>query len=266
MPTAAAIRPTPPDPTAPVPPFAEPPGVPHRTRRGLRRALGVLAGAGGIVMVLFGAFSLVELLAADTTESRASYAGVRSIELDDGSGGVAVTSGPAGSRVQVVTRVRRSLRTPHTSAAVRDGVLHLRSSCPWFGSVSCSYRIRIPDGLPVRIVSHAGDVDVTGVQADSVFLRSSAGDVHADGVRTRRMTASTSAGDVSVDLLSAPSELVATSSAGDVDVRLPDAVYDLQADTSAGDRHVDGIREDPASPRHVTARTGAGDVSVELGR
>ena len=266
MPTIAPARATE-DPAA-MPPLPEPPEVRRRTRPGLRRALTLLAGVGGVVTVLLGAHSLVGLLAAHTSESTATYAGVRTIDVSGAAGDVSVTAGAPGSRVQVLTRIRRGLQDPHTSGSVQGGALHLRSSCPWIGSLGCdvSYRLQIPDGLPVRIASSGGDVSVDGVHASSLDLRSGAGDVRATGVRADRITADSSAGDVLVDVVTPPSDLMATSSAGDVHVNLPDAVYDLRADTSAGDRRVDGIRQDPASTHHVTARSSAGDVVIRLRR
>jgi hypothetical protein len=262
MPAIAPARATQ-DP-ATVPPLPEPPEVPRRTSPGLRRALMLLAGLGGIVTVLFGAHSLVGLLATHTTESRASYAGVRTIDVSGAAGDVSVTAGAPGSRVRVLTRIRRGLQDPHTSASVGGGALHLRSSCPWIGSVSCdvSYRLQIPAGLPVRVRSSGGDVSVHGLRAASLDLHSDAGDVRATGVRADRITADSSAGGVLVDVVAPPTDLVATSSAGDVHVTLPDALYDLRADTSAGDRRVDGIRQDPAATHHVTARSSAGDVVI----
>ncbi|MEA2303708.1 MAG: hypothetical protein QOH43_988 [Solirubrobacteraceae bacterium] len=266
MPTIAPARAI--EDEAAMPPLPEPPEVGRRTSPALRRALTLLAGVGGVVTVLFGAQTLIGLLATHTTESRASYAGVRTIDLTGAAGDVRVTAGAPGSRVAVLTRVRRGIQDPVTAASVRGGTLHLRSSCPWIGSVSCtvSYRLQIPDGLPVRVAASAGDVSVDGLSASSLDLHSDAGDVRATGVRADRITADSSAGDVLVDVVAPPTDLLATSSAGDVHVTLPDAVYDLRADTSAGDRRVDGIRQDPASTRHVTARSSAGDVVIRLRR
>jgi DUF4097 and DUF4098 domain-containing protein YvlB len=262
MPTAAPAHDAA-EPTTEMPTATSLPPVPHPTHRGVRRALAVLAALAGVAAIGWGALALVELGARHTTTERASYAGVRSIEVHAASGSVTIAQGPARSRVEVTTRVTRGLRAGHHSARVTGSTLHLHSDCSWFASISCSasYTVKVPAGLPVRVFSAAGDVRVDGVRASSIQLGSAAGDVRATGVRAARISASSSAGDVRVEALSVPRELTATSSAGDVRLDVPDAVYAVQADTSAGDRRVEA-RQDPASPNRIVARSSAGDVVI----
>jgi hypothetical protein len=263
-------------PTPPTPP-------PYRTPRPARRALAVVAGVGAVLLVVFGAVNLLDLASRHTSVERASYTGVRSLEIDGGD--VRLTSAPAGSRLQVVARVTEGLKAPGRKVERSpSGTLRLSSSCPGLFSGQCSvrYDITVPEGtnvraetgagdiragnlrsrVPVVLETGAGDITVIGVSAPSLELSTSAGDVDAEGVRAARVKVRSDAGDVSVGMVEAADLLDAGTSAGDVDLSVPDATYRLQAETSAGDVDSSGVRTDPASPRVIRADTSAGDVRI----
>jgi len=206
-----------------MPPLPEPPEVRRRTSPALRRALTLLAGVGGVVTVLVGAQTLIGLLATHTTESRASYAGVRTIDL----------TGAAGD----VRRHRRRTRQPRRGADPRQAGIQDPSPQAfrprWHPAPAVVvpmdrqrlvHRV-LPPADPRRAArpgaASAGDVSVDGLSASSLDLHSDAGDVRATGVRADRITADSSAGDVLVDVVAPPADLLATSSAGDVHVTLP---------------------------------------------
>jgi hypothetical protein len=268
------------------PPVTPPP--PYRTPPALRRMLAVVAGIVALTMVAGGTIAVLDLAARQTTTDRASFDGVRALEVS-GDGDVRITGAPAGSPVRVVMRVTEGLRSPERRAERDgDGTLHLSSSCPAFFTSQCAvrYEVSVPSDVRVRadssagdvvaedlvtdqavsLESSAGDVSVTGVNAPSVRLHSSAGDVVGRGLGSERVAASSSAGDVQLSLLVPPLALDADSSAGDVELVIPDEVYALDADTTAGDVDTSEVRVDRDSRRSIRARSSAGDVSIDVRR
>lgn len=273
-----------------MPALAQPPAAPppYRTPPALRRMLAVLAGVVALTMVVFGTVALLDLAARQTTTERASYDGVRVLEVY-GSGDVRITGAPAGSPVRVVLRVTEGLRSPERRAERSGGgTLQLSSSCPTFMTSQCAvrYDVSVPPDVQVRADSgagdvvaedlvsdqgisldtSAGDVSATGLSAPSVRLHSSAGDVVARGLDAARVQATSSAGDVRVSLPEPPLDLDADSSAGDVELVVPDALYRLDADSSAGDVDTRDVRVDPDARHAIRARSSAGDVRVDVRR
>ena len=267
-------------------PPAPPP--PHRTPLALRRALAAVAGLLALALVAHGAMTLLDLAARSTTVERASYAGVRSLEVD-GAADIRLTSVPAGARLEVAARVSEGLWAPeHRIERDAEGTLRLSSSCSFVMSGQCGvrYDLRVPAGTqvlarsgagdvdardlrsaaPVALHSAAGDVEVHGAAAPSLRLTSSAGDVRAERVRAPRVRAHSSAGDVELALLAPADRLDASSGAGDVELAVPDAIYRLDARSSAGDVRRDDVRTDPASRRALRAESSAGDVAIRVVR
>jgi DUF4097 and DUF4098 domain-containing protein YvlB len=71
----------------------------------------------------------------------------------------------------------------------------------------------------------------------------------------------TDAGNISVDALAR--RISVKTDAGDVHVKVPAGRYAVEANTDAGDTHVRGLVRDDTAPRSISARTDAGNVTVE---
>lgn len=272
-------------------------GPARPARTGLAVAGGVLA----LALIALGALSLVGFAIQRTERSTRNWAGVSAVEVDVGSGDVEVA---AASRedVQVEQFEKRSWRTPRTEAGVRDGVLRLRARCAFLALGNCSvdYHVQAPAGTPVRVrassgdlsvagihaavdvvtssgsvlvrevvgpvsaVTSSGDVTLTGIEGD-VRARTSSGNVTGNELAAGHIEARTSSGDVRVVAVRTPPDaLTATSSSGDVRVVVPNEVYRVDAHTSSGSVDL-SLRQDPAAPRRIEARTSSGDVSVRSG-
>jgi hypothetical protein len=250
------------------------------------KLLGTLAG---IVLVLWGAWTLLNLAARDTFETHKAYAEVKSLRVSGAGGDVTLVSAPAGAGVTVTEHVTRGLTEPERTNQLVAGQLRLSSDCPDFPGGSCSvrYEVTVPRGVPVvaesgagdvraeglttnkpvDLSSGAGDVVVTDVSAPRLRLHSSAGDVIGTGIGTGDVRATSAAGDVRLELVGpAPQSVFADSSAGDVSLAVPDVTYAVQASTSAGDVTSDAVRNDPDSPRKLTATSSAGDVNIDVTR
>ena len=260
------------------------PAPPRRTPAPIRRALFALAALFTIAAVGFGALSLLDLAARDTTTERASFDGISALVVS-GDGDVRISGAAPGEPAEVVTRVTKGLWSPsHSETRNHDGTLELSASCPAHFGDSCrvSYEIRVPASTPVRVhadsgdigvadlttskalvlETSAGDVTVAGAGTPSLRITTSAGDVEARDVAAPRVEARSSAGDVDVALREVPDSVLAGTSAGDVEVLVPDAVYRVDASSSAGDVEDNAIRNDPAATRTIKARSDAGDVRV----
>jgi hypothetical protein len=249
----------------------------------VRRGLAVVAGVGAVLLVVFGAVNLLDLASRHTAVERASYAGVRALEIDGGD--VRLTSAPKGSRVEVVARVTEGLEAPERKVERGpSGTLRLSSSCGGLFDGQCNvrYDIRVPEGtnvraktgagdiragnlhsrVPVVLETGAGDITVIGASAPSLELSTGAGDVDAEGVRAARVTVRSDAGDIGVGMTEAADLLDAGTSAGDVDLSVPDVTYRVEAESSAGDVESTAVRTDRGAPRVIRADTSAGDVRI----
>jgi hypothetical protein len=260
----------------------------YRTPRPVRTGLAAVAALVAVLLVVQGTISLLDLASRHTRTEVTTHDGVRALVVEDASD-IHLTSGPAGSPVEVRAHVTEGLTSPERAVRLGDGgTLRLSSSCPLFFSESCDvdYDIRVPAGTavradtssgdievenlrttaPVRLDTSAGDVFAIGVMAPSLSISTRAGDVRASGVRADRVTASTSAGDVRLSLAGLADELEATTSAGDVELVVPDAVYRLRTETSAGTVDDQDVRTSRSAARTIRAETSAGDIRIEVRR
>jgi len=238
-----------------------------------------------LFLVVSGAWTMVNALARTTTEQRATYPGVRTLEVQE-AGHVRVTGAPAGSPVRVIARITRTLTSPEQDIDHAAGKLTIDSTCPVVLAQECEidYDIAVPPEVRVVIDSRGGDVEAADLQTDRpLVLRSSAGDVEAERVvapqldagssagdvrlleiRSPRIEARSSAGDVRAEAQAPLTLLSARSSAGDVDVVVPEGVYAMTASAGAGDVRAGAIRTDPDSSRVLELRSSAGDVRAEV--
>jgi Putative adhesin len=215
----------------------------------LRRVL-ILAGVLFVVLaVAAGAFNLLALGATHRFSVRSSYAGIRSLEVDSGSGDVHLTGAPAGSPVVVVAHVTESFGALHRRALEPGpGILRLAYSCPR-ASVDCSvsYDVTVPAGVMVRANTGDGDVDATGLDSPQISLQSGNGGVNAT--------------------LSQPAaSLSASSGNGDLTLVVPDVSYAVHASSGNGTVSDGSLSIDPHSPRRIDASSGNGDVTITAAR
>jgi hypothetical protein len=213
-----------------------------------------------------------------------TLAAATTIEVRGTNGDIAVV-GSDRTDVALTTRLRSTLfGRPHVRMRYVDGRLRLDGKCSRLdvggpdAGCGVSYRLQVPIGTTVRLVTQSGDVSAQHVRGDA-DLQTSSGDVAAiDVVGTLRLStisgdvdvsapsrdiaAATVSGDVEVHALDAERVRAQTTS-GDVDVRVPDRVYAVQTRAVSGDEHV-RVRTDPHAPRSIHASTTSGDVDVSL--
>jgi putative adhesin len=251
-----------------------------------RTLLASLGAAIAVGLVLFGALSLIELAAEHSFDVHASYAGVRSLTIDDGAGDVVLRGAPAGSRLTVTEHVRAGLSSPTRQATLAPGgALRLSEGCHSSLDPECTvrYTVAVPAGIPVAansgagnvsagalhtsgtvaLSSGAGDVTATDVSSTtSLELGAGAGDVSASRIGAPALRVSSGAGDVTADVVGPISSLVASSGAGDVTLSVPPATYDVHATSGAGGVADQALATNPTAARRITASSGAGEVTI----
>jgi hypothetical protein len=205
------------------------------------------------------------------------------VEVQIDAGKVDVAAGPDGDADAGVRRERHYLTAaPALTETFVDGVLRITGSCPRIVAIECAVDIRVdaPPATPVLVRSGRGAVSVTGMTG-GVDVATSAGAVHLSGIGGP-ITARTSTGAIDgVDL--APTAVDATTSAGAIRLSLsqPAQRIDLASGDGAVDLALPGaeggyrvtttsrtgtvavtVAQDPTSGRAVSARTGAGRITV----
>jgi hypothetical protein len=232
----------------------------------VRLSLTVLGGLLLACLIAYGAFELIDIGSRASFDVSATYGGVRSLEVEGGTGDVHLTAGVTGSDVIVVEHVIGGLTTPDRQA-VRGagGALRLSSTCPVGISNYCqvSYTIAVPPGVAVDADSAAGDVDARGLSTTAPLkLTSGDGDVTAFDIGAGNVTLDSGNGDVTATLVRAPTRLYASSGNGDVTLTVPNTTYAVHVSSGNGDASDSTLRTDPSSPRTITASSGNGDVTV----
>lgn len=258
----------------------------HRTPKSLRVALLAVIALGALATVAQGTIALIDLAARHTTIGTQRFGGVRSIVIGDASD-VRLTTAPAGTPLEVRTKLTEGLRKPsHDARVTGGGSLVLTSSCGWVVGNSCGvhYEVRVPAGTrvdvqggagdvraeelrssrPVRIEASSGDIDVAGVRAPALRLHAGSGDIHASDVRAADVRAGGASGDVHVSLGGPPDRLTAITSSGDVHLEVPDAVYRLDTAAGSGDVHAEAVRTSSGARRSISASTDSGDVHIAV--
>ena len=276
--------------TQPAPPLQpQPPETPHRTDPALRRLLAALVAIFALAGVASGAMALLGIASRDVETVHATYRGVKSVQLDTGSGDVSVVQGATGTPVRVRARITRSFSTPERTDSVSGGVLTLGADCrSWFGDCGVDYDVTVPPGTrldadvgsgdvsitglrtrsPVILRGGSGDLDLRDVSAPAVDLRVGSGNITADLRRSPLVTVELGSGDLALTLGAAPRSVRTSTGSGDVEVTVPGTPsYRIDTDTGSGDVTADEtLVHDDRSPRLLSVSTGSGDVDLRAGR
>jgi hypothetical protein len=190
-----------------------------------------------------------------------------SIALDIGDADAEIVGG----RDEPVVEVRRTDRfafghPASNSRTLSDGVLRLRSRCAptAIGRCSTSYRLSVPNNVPISVVTGSGNVELSGFRG-SARIATSTGDIAASAFCGFLLDARAESGNVSATAACAPERLELRSRTGDVKGVVPPGRYRVDAESDDGSRTVRGIVEVEDAPFQILALSGAGDVQVEAG-
>ena len=244
-------------------------------RKVLALLIVVLALAGAVVaaVVTFGA---VEDRTVTTRPGP-----IRSVEVDVEAGRVEVRAAPANEAKVDLTR-RYVLGAPEVRETFVDGVLRLEADCRTFIRVGCEvdYRLDLPAAVPVKIrtaratVAVADMVGMVEVDTEAGGVRlsrtrgplrvtTSAGNIDGTDLVAGVLDATTHAGRIRLSMAEPSSRVDLRTGAGNIDLALPraDGGYRVTTDAGAGKVEV-SVANDPGAVRAVTARTGAGNITI----
>ena len=157
-------------------------------------------------------------------------------------------------------------RPPASRRAVSDRVLRLRSRCPSaiLGTCSATYRLTVPNNVPITVKTGSGDVQIAGFRG-SARIETQSGDIAASAFCGFLLQARAERGDVSAAAACAPQRLELRSRTGDVHAVVPPGRYRIDAGSDDGVRTLRGLAPVEDAPFQILALSGAGDVEVEAG-
>ena len=250
---------------APTPdsPVAPPGGPPDDSASdGVRIAWLVIASLFALGLLVYGTFSVVDVLAHERTTEITTHDGVNTVVIRSDVGKVMVRADDV-AEVTASARVSDGLRATGVSRLVDGDRLVLHSTCPNLGGTWCSvdWDVVVPLGTDVIVRSDDNRAEVTG-EFGTVDLRSEHDGVTFDGF-ARSVMVESEHGSVAVRLAEAPDSVRALSEHGNVDVVVPDVDEGYRVEVSSDQGSTDiGVRTDPNAARTIEARSGHGNVTV----
>jgi hypothetical protein len=224
--------------------------------------------AGSAALVLVCALVLAVWWLRSSEKQIATYAvrgAVSQITLDLGGANATVVGAGSARTVQVQRTDHFSFgRRARADRAVSDGVLRLRSRCPVtvLASCSASYRVAVPDNVPVTVRTSSGDVRFASYRG-SASIATTTGNITVGGYCGFLLQARAESGNVRASASCSPERLVLRSRSGDVRAIVPAGRYRVDADTDSGTRRVAGLTPAEDAPFQIQALSSAGDVDVE---
>ncbi|MEU4626722.1 DUF4097 family beta strand repeat-containing protein [Actinoplanes sp. NPDC023801] len=243
------------------------------------RTLGTAATV--LVLVVVGVLGWTWFGPRRTGDAHFEQSGATKVTVRTGDGDVTVRSGP-GDKVTVDSDLSWStMGEPDANAAMRGDTFEVVGRCPTvvMGSeCTVDFVVHVPDGVaveviteggtvqasgltgPVRLTSAAGDVKADDLSGD-VVLRSEAGSITGSGLRAANVEAGLDAGDLDLTFAAVPTAVTAVADAGDITLALAPGPYRVQVETGNGEPQI-SVTDDRSAPSSVTARTGAGSVTV----
>jgi hypothetical protein len=146
---------------------------------------------------------------------------------------------------------------------VAGGELRISSRCPDTVPRACSvsYRVVVPDNVPVTVRTTGGTVSFRGYRG-SARVTTRSGDVDVTGFCGFSLQARAESGDIGADAACAPQELTLRSTKGAVRVSVPPGRYQVEAESASGHHSVSGLDAVSDAPFAIQALSSSGDVSV----
>jgi hypothetical protein len=239
--------------------FGSPPSTPTR---GVRVAWLAFGSLFAVALLVYGTFSVVDVLAHERTTEVTTHEGVSAVLIESGVGTVQVRTADVGE-ITATAGVSEGLRATGVNRSVDGDLLVLRSSCPNLGGTWCSvdWEVVVPVGTDLTVRSDDDRAAAVG-EFGAVDLRSEHGGVTFDG-DAQSVVARSEHGNVAVRLNDPTDSVRAISENGNVNVVVPDLDegYRMEVSSAHGDTDV-GVRTDPNAARTIEARSEDGNVTV----
>jgi len=196
--------------------------------------------------------ALVALVASDLATRREELVtypvggAIAGLSFDLGNAAVEVQGGGTAREVDVQRRERSAFgHAPTTTRSVSGGTFTVKSRCPTevLGSCNVSYRLVVPDNLPIDIRTDAGQVRFRGYRGSATVV--------------------TTSGDITTNWSCPPQRMSVRSSSGSVHAIVPSGPYQVDAESASGRNVVRGITATSEAPFSIQALSTSGDVVVE---
>jgi len=226
----------------------------------------LVAASAGLLLVCGLAVGVSWALSSEERVSSYDVRGsLQGVNLDLGDADLEIVGGGSVPRLNV--RRTDSFAFGQASEAGRrlvDGELRLTSHCPpiVLGSCSASYRLQVPDNVPVTVRTDAGDVSFNEFRG-SARIETRAGNVDVDAWCGFSLIVRTDAGNVRAAAACQPERMELRTNTGAVNALVPPGRYRVDADSDEGASQVDGIELADDAPFRIQALSGSGDVLVE---
>lgn len=148
--------------------------------------------------------------------------------------------------------------------SVTGGELRITSRCPNAVPRACSvsYRVVVPDNVPLTVRTTGGTVSFRGYRG-SARVTTRSGDVDIVGYCGFSLQARAESGDIEASAACAPQQLTLRSTDGSVNVSVPAGRYQVEAESASGSHSVRGLDAVNDAPFAIQALSSSGDVSVE---
>lgn len=229
------------------------------------RAWWWLVAASALILAL--AAGVLTASWATTRETRTSTYDVlgdlAGITLDLQDADVQIDGGSTAVQVRKVDRF--AFGRPSTERrSVRAGVLTLVARCPdeVLGGCRTSYRVTVPDNVPVTVRTSSGAVRLSGVRA-SVKVNTGSGSVSATRFCGHSLAAVSDSGTVTAAAECSVEQLMLRSRSGDVRAVVPAGRYRVDAESDSGTSRVRGVTDADDALFQVQALSTSGNVSVD---
>lgn len=225
--------------------------------------LGVLLG---LVTIGWGAYNLISLLAHAETDQHRSMpsAGVHAVRVSTNDGSIVLTTGPAGSDIVVDDRLSEGLHAPTSKIEIIDGRASITGHCSAWSQYWCSvsYRVQVPAGVAVELVTDNGDVTVDGVSG-SLTVRTDLGKIQATHLTAAVVDTGADVGATKLEFDRPPEQVTARTDVGSITVVVPadETVYAVELANDIGSKSNE-VRHDSTSSRRISARADVGSVTV----
>ena len=185
------------------------------------------------------------------------------IELRVQSGDVTVVGGSQ-SGVLITTSNRSAFgHGPREHRSLSAGIVQISSTCPRLvlGSCAASYRIDVPDDVPISVRAENGSVRLESYHG-SADIATNRGAITVEGYCGFVLGAASASGNVTVSSACSPEQLTLRSGSGNVSVVVPAGNYRIQAASNTGAQSVKGLLNDDGAPWAIQALSNSGTVRV----
>lgn len=220
------------------------------------------------VLVVGAAAALLIATVASSHEREVRFAvrgSLSAVSLDVGDADVEIVGGGQRELLEVQRTDRYAFgHDAVMTRALTMGELRLRSRCPKAVPHACSssYRLVVPDNVPVDVRATGGSVRLRGYRG-SARVTTRSGDVDITRFCGFSLQARAESGDIDAAAACAPQQLVLRSNAGHVHVAVPPGRYQVEAESTNGGERVSGLAVVSDAPFSIQALSSSGDVDVE---